>query len=165
MAWLWQKSALMVHAIFELILIAFFNKNVLSTFYKAGNVFGAQIWMTGNKWNEHESCQTLWNPELTSPYSVLLWGVILNLHSSFFSKPPPMTWTWGGWALRWTEMGDWSISSLQLRVQNLEIDTRLCIRKGSESLRWEVRAEMRTWGPGAPGRGQWVCTEHRDTNH
>lgn len=40
MAWLWQKLALIVHAIFELILIAFFNKNVLSTFYKAGNVFG-----------------------------------------------------------------------------------------------------------------------------
>ena len=70
-----------------------------------------------------KSFQKLWVSELTALDSVFLWGVI-NSTSFLLSRPPLYMGVYtvhlheaymGWWALWWTRIGGWSISSLQLR--------------------------------------------------
>lgn len=120
----------------------------------------SEIWVSGNKWNEHE----VMSETLRSRINCSWFCVPVEGHHKFYILPSFLTPTvhrvdaihphevyMGWWALWWTRIGGWSISSLQLRESR---DWhKIAHQKGLWVPVVELRAKIGTWGPRSPGEG------------
>ena len=132
----------------------------------------SKIWVSGNKWKEHE----IISETLRSRINCSWFYVPMRHHHKSYVLPSFPTPTvhgvytvhlheeyMGWWALWWTRIGGWSISSLQLRESR---DWhRIVHQKGLWVQWWELKAKIGMWGPRSPGEGLEMESLYRQQSY